>query len=103
MAIFAAGITQAYVTNNVQNKLSALRNALEGVENFYLWLASYALGDLTGLGFSTNDGQLILNGFADANALHQIYTTGQAPGSYPQVTSPYTYATSQRLIIGPLS
>ena len=66
MAIFAAGITQAYVTNNAQNKL-------------------------------------ILNGFADANALHQIYTTGQAPGSYPQVTSPYTYATSQRLIIGPLS
>jgi hypothetical protein len=103
MAIFSAGITQAYVTNNAQAKLVALRNALEDVENFYQWLSNYALTDLEGLNFNANDGQQILNAFADANAMYQIYNTGQAPSTYPQVTSPYTYATSQRLVIGPLS
>jgi hypothetical protein len=103
MAIFSAGITEAYVTNNAQAKLATLRNALEDLENFYLWLSNYALSDLENLGFNANDGQQILNSMADANAMYQIYTTGQAPSTYPQVTSPYTYATSQRLVIGPLS
>lgn len=103
MAIFSAGITEAYVTNNAQSKLVALRDALEDVENFYLWLSAYTLSDLESLGFSSNDGQAILNAFADANAMYQIYMTGQPPGSYPQPASDYVYATSQRVVIGPLS
>jgi hypothetical protein len=103
MAIFTSGITQAYVTNNAQAKLAALRNALEDVENFYEWLSAYAESDLETMGFTTADATAIFTAFADANALYQIYTTGLPPGTYPQPASAYVYAASQRVIIGPLS
>lgn len=103
MAIFG-GISQAYITNNAQAKLSALRNALIDAEQMYLWLSQYANADLVALGFASADATDILSAFADANALYQIYMTGQAPGTYPQVTgTPYIYAASQRTVIGPLS
>jgi hypothetical protein len=102
MAVFG-GITQAYVTNNAQSKLAALRNALDDAENFYLWLSAYSQADLVNLGFSSADAQAILSAAADANALVQLYRTGLPPGTYPQPASAYVYATSQRVIIGPLS
>lgn len=106
MAIgFPAGITQAYVVNNAQQKLAALRDALTQCEQFYQWLSAYAATDLEAAPISLDSvsAPAIFAAFADANALYQIYTTGQAPGSYPQVTGPYVYAASQRVIIGPLS
>lgn len=106
MAIgFPAGITQAYVVNNAQQKLAALRNALVEVEQFNQWLSAYSATDLeaTPISMDAPSTTAIFNAFADAHALYQIYMTGQAPGTYPQVTSPYTYATSQRVVIGPLS
>ena len=102
MPIFG-GITQAYVTNNAQTKLAAVRNALENAENFYLWLSAYSLADLEATGFTAADAQDILSAFADVNALYQIYATGQPPGTYPQASSAYVYAASQRIVIGPLS
>ena len=103
MPIFAAGITQAYVTNNAQSKLAALRRALRDCEDFYLWLSAYANADLVGLGFSAGDATDIFNAAADANALYQIYVTGLPPGTYPQPASAYIYGASQRVVIGPLS
>jgi hypothetical protein len=106
MAIgFPAGITEAYVVNNAQQKLSALRNALVDCEEFYQWLSAYAAADLEAAPISMDaaSATALFSAFADANALYQIYTTGQAPGTYPQVTGPYNYSASQRVIIGPMS
>jgi hypothetical protein len=106
MAIgFPAGITQAYIVNNAQAKLATLRNALEDVENFYQWLITNAQTDIEAapISMDTASTNALFTAFADANAIYQIYSTGLPPGTYPQPTSAYTYATSQRVIIGPLS
>jgi hypothetical protein len=102
---FPAGITEAYVVNNAQNKLEALKSALIDCEQFYLWLSAYAPADLEAAPVSMDSvsAQAIFTAFADANALYQIYTTGLPPGTYPQPASAYPYAASQRVIIGPLS
>lgn len=101
---FPAGITEAYVVNNAQAKLAALRKALHDVQDFYSWLSAYAATDLEAAPISMDapSATALFSAMADANALSQIYLTGQAPGTYPQVTSPYVYASSQRVIMGPL-
>lgn len=106
MAIgFPAGITEAYVVNNAQTKLAALRDALGDVVNFYDWLSAYAAADLEAAPVSMDSvsASALFSAFADANALAQIYLTGLPPSSYPQPASAYVYAASQRVIIGPLS
>lgn len=106
MAIgFPAGITEAYIVNNAQAKLAALRNALEDCENFYLWLIANSQSDLEAapISMDTASTSALFTAFADANALYQIYATGLPPSTYPQPASAYVYATSQRVIIGPLS
>lgn len=106
MAIFQAGITEAYIVNNAQAKLSALRSALQECANMQAWLAGIAQADLTSapISMSSADATALMSALADANAMNQIYTTGQAPSTYPQVTgTPYVYAASQRVIMGPLS
>lgn len=106
MAIgFPAGITEAYIINNAQAKLAALRNALEDAENFYQWLSAYAAADLEAAPVSMDaaSATALFGAFADANALYQIYSTGLPPSTYPQPASAYPYAASQRVIIGPLS
>jgi hypothetical protein len=102
---FPAGITEAYIVSNAQNKLAALRDALIGCEQFYQWLSVYAQSDLQAAPISMDTASTgsLFSAFADANALYQIYTTGLPPGTYPQPASAYTYATSQRVVIGPLS
>jgi hypothetical protein len=102
VAVFG-GITQSVVTNNAQQKLANLRNALDDCEGMYLWLSAYSSTDLVNMGFSSGDATDILTAFADANALYQIYSTGLPPGTYPQPSSAYVYAASQRVIIGPLA
>jgi hypothetical protein len=102
---FPAGITEAYIVNNAQSKLAALRDALIDCEQFYLWLTAYAAADLEAAPISMDSASAtaLFAAFADANALYQIYTTGQPPGTYPQPASDYVYASSQRVVIGPLS
>ena len=102
---FPAGITEAYIVNNAQNKLDQLRDALIACEQFFLWLKAYAAADLEAAPISMDAASAValFSAFADADAMYQIYTTGQAPATYPQVTGPYVYAASQRVIIGPLS
>jgi hypothetical protein len=106
MAIgFPAGITSAYVVNNAQSKLAALRDAITQCEQFYQWLIAYSATDLEAapINMDVPSANALFTAYADANALYQIYMTGQAPGTYPQVTGPYVYAASQRVIIGPLT
>lgn len=102
---FPAGITQAYIVNNAQAKLAALRRALEDVADFDKWLSSYAPADLEAAPVSMDavSAQAIFNAFADASALAQIYLSGMPPSTYPQPASAYVYATSQRVVIGPLT
>lgn len=105
MAIgFPAGITEAYIVNNAQAKLRALRQAIHDVQDFYAWLSAYAATDLEAAPISMDaaSATALLTAMADANAIGQVYLTGQAPGTYPQVTGPYPFVNSQRVIMGPL-
>lgn len=99
--MFTTGLTQAQVLASIQAKLLNLRNALADVQDLYGWSSGLAVSDLEGIGFDASDAQEILSAIADANALADIYTTGQPPASYPQAASAYVYATSQRQVIGP--
>jgi hypothetical protein len=102
---FPAGITEQYIINNAQAKLSALRDSLTDCEQFYQWLITNAQSDIEAapISMDTASTSALFTAFADANALYQIYSTGLPPGTYPQPASAYTYATSQRVVIGPLS
>ena len=100
--MFTGGLTQQGMTAQVQAKMTALREALNDAMDLHNWLAAFAAADLvTAFGYSTADASAILSAVADASALCQVYLSGQAPSSYPQVTGPYVYATSIRAIIGP--
>lgn len=102
---FPAGITQQYIVNNAQAKLSALRNALIDCEQFNQWLITNAQADIEAspISMDTASTTALFSAFADAHALYSIYTTGLPPSTYPQPPSAYTYATSQRVVIGPLT
>ncbi len=83
MAVFnASGQSAAAIINNVTGRLIAHHRAL---------------ADLTAapLSMASADANAILAAVADAHAEYLIHTTGQAPGSYPQVTgTPYNYSAS---------
>lgn len=101
MAVFSS-ITQAQVVQLVQQRLLALRAALDGVNDLFGWTSGVSAADLVTLGFSQADAGQILSAVADAHAEYLVHTTGQAPSTYPQVTgTPYVYAASQRLVLGP--
>lgn len=91
--------SQTAITTQVTQKLLALRNALDAIENLYGWTSGLAVADLTPLGFTTADAQSILNAVADANAVAEIYETGLPPSGYPQPASAYVYSASQRVIM----
>jgi len=103
---FPAGITSAYVVNNTQAKLAALRAALIACEQEYQWSSGLSSADLQAapVSLDATSAGAILSALADAHALYQVWATGQAPGTYPQVTgTPYVYAASMRVVIGPLT
>jgi hypothetical protein len=104
---FTAGITSAFIVNNAQAKLAALRNALRDCDNFYQWLKTYTVTDLEAAPISMDavSAQDLFNAFADADALYQLYTTGAlaAPPSGYTTPGTYIFGVSQRVVIGPLS
>lgn len=100
MAVFD-GITAVIVTQRVQSKLGALRDALNDVADEYRWTSGVSAGDLEGIGFSAAGANAVLSAVADANAVAQIYETGLPPGSYPQPASAYPYEASQAIVLGP--
>jgi len=89
------------VAGNVTQRLLALRNALDAVQDLYGWSSGISLADLEAIGFSAADASSLLSAVADAHALAEIYSTGLPPGTYPQPASAYVYAASQRQVIGP--
>jgi hypothetical protein len=107
--MFQAGNTATGITNNVQRTLTSLRNALAACQELQLWAQSVSMADLIAAGFEPDpeddttspDAQAIKSALADAAAFAQIFDTGQAPGSYPQVAGePYVYGQSIRNVIG---
>lgn len=101
--MFTNGMTQAQILASVQGKLNNLANAFEDINKLYRWSSSLAAADLEAapLSFSAADATAIQTAINDAHAEFMIHTTGQAPGTYPQVTGPYTYGTSQSALLGP--
>lgn len=100
--MFTTGLTQGQVLASIQAKLLNLRNALSDVQDLYGWSSGIAATDLeTDLGFNAADANALLGAIADANAVAQVYSTGQPPSTYPQAASAYVYAASQRQVIGP--
>ena len=95
------GNSSASIINQVQMGLVQLRNAFGVVGEMQKWADGVTQDDLVGLGMSTADAAGVLSAIADANAMKQIYDTGQAPDTYPQVSAPYVYGDSQRRVIGP--
>ncbi len=109
MAIMAS-VTTDQVLNTARSLLAAHRRSLLDVQQYALWTAGISAADLqaiatgTGAPMSSADAGIILAAMADANAEAQIHFTGQAPGTYPQVTgTPYIYAASQVRLIGPFA
>jgi hypothetical protein len=95
-------MTPAQVATNIQQRLLALRAALEGVEDLYGWTSGLTAADLAAAsGYSEDDAPAVLSAVADANALAQIANTGLPPSTYPQPSTAYVYAASQRQVIGP--
>jgi len=93
-----ASLSPQAIITSARAKLLALRNDLEAISDFYNWLSAQSDGDLTGLGFTVDDLQVLRSGVADAHALVQLYVSGTLPGTY---TLPYAFGTSQGRVIGP--
>lgn len=89
------------IAGNVAQRLLNLRNALDAVQDLYGWSSGLSAADLEAVGFSAADASTLLSAVADAHALAQIYSTGLPPGTYPQPSSAYVYAATQRQVIGP--
>jgi hypothetical protein len=104
---FPAGITEQYIVNNAQNKLAALRDALEACHDYKQWLTAYAATDLEAapVNMDSASATALFSAFADADALYQLYNTGDLTSPPSGYTTPGTYifGASQRVIIGPLS
>lgn len=100
MGIFSP-VTQAVVTQRVQAKLGALRDALNDVADEYKWTSGVSANDLVAIGFSSADANAILSAVADAHAVALIYETGLPPATYPQPASAYPYEASQAAVLGP--
>ena len=98
----AANLNANVIIGNIQQKLMAHRKALDELADLYAWSSGIAAADLVAVGVSSTDAPVLLSAIADAHAESVIHNTGQAPGTYPQVTgTPYPYGASQNQVIGP--
>jgi len=99
----AASMTPQQIVSRVAQALVNHRQALTVLNDLYAWTSSLSLADLTAapIGMDSATAQALLSAVADAHAEYLVHTTGQAPSSYPQVSSPYPYAASQTAVIGP--
>jgi hypothetical protein len=83
----------------ISQKLAALRDAFEDIEDVYQWMSAYTLSDLEAppLAMDPDDAQAILNALADA---HDLYQTGLGTTGFPTATPPYNFFASMRMITG---
>lgn len=103
MTAFAGGLSPAQVVTTVQQRLLALRQALEQAADLQQWSSAIAEADMSAVtGLDDADTATLKSAIADAAALADMYDTGLPPAGYPQPASAYTYGASQRLVIGPM-
>lgn len=101
------GLTQAEVTNLIQSRLIAARNALRDIAELYKWTSGITATDLsTASTYSSTDATTVLSAIADMNAVETIVNTGAPGAAYPQLTVPsgqtaYIFGQSMRQVIGP--
>lgn len=98
MAMFGQ-LNASMTIQQVQQKLSALFQAMEDMENVYQWLSAYALADLEAapLNMAAADAQALLNAAADA---HDLYMTALGTTGFPTAALPYDFCASMRVITG---
>lgn len=101
MTLFSPGtLSPAQIIALTQQRLTALRDSLNAVDQLYEWLVAQPDADLvTGLGMDAGDLSAVRSAMADAHAFWQLYTSGTIANTY---TIPgYTFGNSQRRVIGP--
>jgi hypothetical protein len=102
MTAVATNLTPSQVQMLIVSRLTALRDALDNLQDLYRWTSGLAVSDMeTAAGVSANDAPIWLAACADANAEAQMHNTGLPPNTYPQPASAYVYGASQAQIIGP--
>lgn len=104
--MLAYGLSQAQILSLVQQALLLHRNGMEAMKHLHDWGAGISVTDLTAapISFDTSTANAILSAINDGYAEYEIHLTGQAPGTYPQVTgTPYVYSASQSSVIGPVN
>jgi hypothetical protein len=96
----SANLSGGQVLSLVQAALVRHRAALKDINDLYAWTSGITPADLEALpgNLSATDAGAILSAVADAHAEYLIHTTGQPPGSYPQVATA-TAATSMSAMI----
>lgn len=99
--MFDTGLSQSQITGQVQQKLIALRAALDDCQALQQWSAGVPATDLEAIGYNAADASALQSAIADAAAVAAIYTTGLPPSAYPQPPTAYVYGASQRQVIGP--
>jgi hypothetical protein len=96
-------LSGALIASQAQQRLQALRLALEAVHEFRAWLDAYSTDDLAaptadgGPAMSAAGAAMLKNAFADADGLYTIANAGS-----PVESLPYNFMTSMRAVIGPL-
>lgn len=104
MAILnSANLTASQIVGGAITLLKQHRLVLDQLAEYYNWSAGITAADLEAAPFSLDSATAsgLLAAIADAHAEYAIHNSGQAPGTYPQVTGPYIYAASQNALIGP--
>jgi hypothetical protein len=97
------GLDASLIASQGQQRLQALRLALEAVHEYRAWLDAYSTDDLSapqnagGPGLSSAGATMLKNAFADADGLYNIANQGT-----PVESLPYNFLTSWRAVIGPL-
>jgi hypothetical protein len=97
------GLSGNLIAQQGQQRLQALRLALEAVHEYRSWLDAYSVDDLAapvesgGPAMSSTGATMLKNAFADADGLYTI-----ANNNAPVETLPYNFMTSMRAVIGPL-
>jgi len=96
--VFESTANQGMIAATAQTAALNVRNGLISAHNFQNWISALADTELTALGFSANDVQLMRNMAADLDALWKVYYNQPLPPTY---TLPYNFAASSTEIIGP--
>jgi hypothetical protein len=95
--VFTAIANPGLIAQSAMQKAVNVRNDIIAAQNFYAWLSAQSDGDMTGIGVTAPDLQLMRSMAADLNAFGNIYH-GLAPGG--SYVLPYPFVNSSTQVIG---